>query len=97
MVQVTSGVENGDVVISVRDDGEGIDPRVLPYIFDRFRQGDGSKTRRHGGLGLGLSIARDLAAMHGGSLNAATDGPGRGACFTLRLPATRPGIAVLAP
>ena len=70
----------------VRDSGEGIDEAFLPFVFERFRQADSSSTRRHGGLGLGLSIARHLAEAHGGSITAESDGRNRGATFTLRLP-----------
>ena len=72
--------------ISVRDTGEGINPEFLPYAFDRFQQADSSVTRKHGGLGLGLSITRHLVEMHGGSIEARSDGKGRGATFTVRLP-----------
>ena len=72
--------------ISVSDTGEGIEPEFLPYVFDRFRQGDGSLTRKHGGLGLGLSIAKQIADMHGGSIQAQSGGVGQGATFTFRLP-----------
>jgi CheY-like chemotaxis protein len=70
----------------VRDTGQGISPEFLPDVFDRFRQADGSTTRRHGGLGLGLSIARQIVEMHGGSIRAHSEGPGMGAVFTLTLP-----------
>ena len=60
--------------------------RSFPYIFDRFRQGDGSATRHHGGLGLGLAIARHLVELHGGTIQAESQGPEKGATFTIRLP-----------
>jgi PAS domain S-box-containing protein len=72
--------------IIVRDSGEGIDPSFLPYVFERFRQADATSTRRHGGLGLGLSIARHLAEAHGGTITAQSEGRHQGATFTLRLP-----------
>jgi CheY-like chemotaxis protein len=75
-----------DVCVVVSDEGVGIDASFLPFVFDRFRQGDGSSTRRHGGLGLGLAIVRHLVELHGGSVCAHSDGPGRGAVFTVRLP-----------
>jgi CheY-like chemotaxis protein len=58
----------------------------LPYVFERFRQGDASSTRRHGGLGLGLALVRDLVQLHGGSVSAQSEGEGKGAMFTVRLP-----------
>jgi len=74
------------VEIVVADTGQGIKPDVLPYIFDRFRQGDSGSSREHGGLGLGLAIARHIVEMHGGTIQAASEGDGRGARFTVRLP-----------
>ena len=76
------------VELVVTDTGEGIDPDFLPYVFDRFRQFDGSTTRRHGGLGLGLAIVRHLAELHGGTVRAESAGRGRGAAFTVTLPLT---------
>ncbi len=78
--------EGGSVEIRVEDTGCGIEPNVLPYVFDRFRQADGSIRRRHGGLGLGLAIVRHIVELHGGSVSAASEGEGRGATFTVRLP-----------
>jgi len=72
--------------LAVADTGIGIAPAFMPYVFDKFRQGDGSYTRQHGGLGLGLAIARHLTELHGGSIEARSDGEGRGATFTVRLP-----------
>jgi CheY-like chemotaxis protein len=74
------------VELSVTDTGIGINPEFLAHVFDRFRQADPSTTRQHGGLGLGLSIARHLTELHGGTLEAVSDGPDRGATFTVRLP-----------
>jgi signal transduction histidine kinase/CheY-like chemotaxis protein len=75
--------------ITVSDCGVGIEPQMLPYIFDRFRQADGSTTREHGGLGLGLAIVRHLVELHGGTVSAASDGRDRGATFTVVLPLAR--------
>lgn len=85
-VELDARVANGRLQVRVRDEGEGIDPGSLPYIFDLFRQADGSITRRHGGLGLGLAIARHLLDQHGGSIRAASDGPGHGATLTVEMP-----------
>ena len=73
--------------ISVSDSGVGITPEFLPYIFDRFRQADGSTTRVHGGLGLGLSIVKHLVQLHQGSVEVESQGKNKGACFTIILPA----------
>lgn len=70
----------------VTDTGEGITPEFLPYVFDRFRQAEGSIARRHGGLGLGLAVARHLVELHGGTISAESGGPGRGASFKVDLP-----------
>lgn len=75
-----------EVVLSVRDSGEGVDPEFLPFVFDRFRQADGSTTRLHGGLGLGLAIVRHLVELHGGTVSADSAGKGKGAAFTVMLP-----------
>jgi PAS domain S-box-containing protein len=72
--------------LTVQDTGKGIDPSFLPYVFEAFRQEDSSTTRSHSGIGLGLSIVRSLVELHGGSINAASDGRGRGATFTVELP-----------
>ena len=82
------------VEISVSDSGQGIDPRFLPFVFDRFRQADASTTRRHGGLGLGLSIVKSLVEMHQGTVEAQSPGEGQGATFIVCLPlAETHGIA----
>jgi PAS domain S-box-containing protein len=72
--------------IAVRDTGQGIRPEFLPHVFDRFRQADASTTRTHGGLGLGLSIVRNLVELHGGSVRAESEGEGRGSTFIVSLP-----------
>jgi signal transduction histidine kinase/ActR/RegA family two-component response regulator len=72
--------------IVVRDRGIGIDPAFLPNVFDRFRQADGSMTRQHGGLGLGLAIAREIVELHGGAISAESEGPGLGSTFSVALP-----------
>jgi signal transduction histidine kinase/CheY-like chemotaxis protein len=74
------------VELSVSDNGQGIKPDFLPFVFDRFRQADASTTRRHGGLGLGLSIVKSLVELHGGSVDVQSPGEGQGATFFVRLP-----------
>jgi signal transduction histidine kinase/CHASE1-domain containing sensor protein/CheY-like chemotaxis protein len=76
----------GAVEVSVSDTGRGISKEFLPYVFERFRQADSTTTRSHGGLGLGLAIARHLVEIHGGTINGESGGDGRGATFTIRLP-----------
>jgi PAS domain S-box-containing protein len=85
-VTVAVGTRDGSVELRVTDTGAGIPPAFLPYVFDKFRQADASFTRQHGGLGLGLAIARHLVELHGGSIEARSDGEGSGATFVVRLP-----------
>lgn len=89
---------DADVVIAVADTGAGIEESFLPHVFERFRQADASTTRQHGGLGLGLSIVKNLVEMHGGTIAAASAGPGRGSTFTVSLPAcSRAPVSHAAP
>ena len=85
-VEVCLARRNGEVEISIADSGQGIKPEFLPLVFDRFRQEDGSISRRHGGLGLGLAIVRHLVELHAGSVDAQSGGEGKGARFIVRLP-----------
>jgi PAS domain S-box-containing protein len=85
-VQVWYERIDSHVEINISDTGQGIDPEFLPHIFDRFRQSDSSSTRRHGGLGLGLSIVRQLVELHGGMVTADSPGEGKGANFKVMLP-----------
>ncbi|HMF58658.1 MAG TPA: PAS domain S-box protein [Pyrinomonadaceae bacterium] len=78
--------EDSHAEIVVRDTGSGIRPDFQPFLFDRFRQADSSTTRIHGGLGLGLAIVRHLVELHGGTVEAASDGEGKGSVFTVQLP-----------
>jgi CheY-like chemotaxis protein/two-component sensor histidine kinase len=77
---------NAHIELIVRDTGQGIEPEILPHVFDRFRQADSSKTRRHGGLGLGLAIVQHLVELHGGTVTAKSDGEGKGSEFRIVLP-----------
>jgi signal transduction histidine kinase len=85
-VEVRLEPDGADVAIRVKDTGEGIAPELLPHLFERFRQGDGSATRAHGGLGMGLAIVRHVVEAHGGTVAAESAGAGRGSTFTVRLP-----------
>jgi signal transduction histidine kinase/CheY-like chemotaxis protein len=77
---------NSHIEIRVTDTGSGISPEFLPHVFERFRQADSSTTRKHGGLGLGLSIVKHLVELHGGSVAAESAGEGKGATFIVKLP-----------
>jgi signal transduction histidine kinase len=85
-ISVTLRGEHGQVVVRVRDTGIGISADFLPHVFERFRQADASTTRTHSGLGLGLAICRQLVELHGGTIEAASDGLGQGTTLTVRLP-----------
>ncbi len=85
-VYVDVTVETGEVVVSVRDNGTGIAPEVLPHIFDLFTQGPRSLARSEGGLGVGLNVVRNVVSMHGGTVRADSDGLGQGSRFVVRLP-----------
>lgn len=93
--QVDIGVcrEATRLAITVADNGVGIKKDFLPHVFDRFRQADASTTRRHGGLGLGLSIVKHLVEQHGGTVTASSAGDMQGASFTVRLPLGTPAAA----
>ncbi|MCC6553550.1 MAG: GAF domain-containing protein, partial [Polyangiaceae bacterium] len=86
MVSVRLSQDERCAEIVITDDGEGIVPDLLPYVFDRFRQGDSAAGRRHGGLGLGLSIVKNLVELHNGTVEVASAGLDRGAAFTVRIP-----------
>ncbi|HET6247934.1 MAG TPA: PAS domain S-box protein [Tepidisphaeraceae bacterium] len=87
-VQVVMERVNSHIEISVIDTGEGIGPQFLPFVFDRFRQADGSTTRQHGGLGLGLAVVKQLVELHGGSVRVKSAGIGLGSTFIVTLPVT---------
>ncbi|WP_437756840.1 ATP-binding protein [Sorangium sp. So ce1389] len=95
-VSIQLGKSEGLARIQVSDNGQGIVPEFLPYVFDRFRQADSTSTRPHSGLGLGLAIARHLIELHGGTVRAESAGEGKGATFTVDIPlAPRGAIAAL--
>ena len=87
-IKVSLTSRDGAAIVTVRDHGEGISLAFLPHVFERFRQADATTTRRHGGLGLGLSIVRHLVEAHGGTVHVASDGPGHGSRFTIAIPIT---------
>jgi len=92
-IALTAMFEHGTAVVSVRDRGVGISPELLPSVFDLFTQAETSDALAPGGLGIGLALARRLVELHGGTLDATSEGPGRGSTFTVRLPAA--GAAAL--
>ena len=85
-VEVTVAGDEYTLRVTIADTGRGIEADFLPFVFDPFRQADGSTTRRHGGLGLGLAIVRNLVEMHGGSVTATSAGEGQGSSFAVHLP-----------
>lgn len=96
-VSVATAYDGARATLTVTDRGAGIEPAFLPHVFDRFRQQDGSITRRHGGLGLGLSIVRQLVELHGGTVTVESEGVGHGARFTVSLPVLRAAPAAVEP
>jgi signal transduction histidine kinase len=85
-IEVALDRVEGQAQVRVTDSGQGIDPKFLPYVFDRFRQADSSSTRSHGGLGIGLTIVRHIVELHGGTARAESRGEGTGASFLVNLP-----------
>ncbi|CAN7296991.1 response regulator [Rhizobacter sp. LjRoot28] len=94
VVRILCDVDGDGLTLTVADAGQGIAPDFLPHLFDRFTQAQGGANRGHGGLGLGLSIVRHLAELHGGQVEAFSEGLGKGATFVVRLPSQAPAGAV---
>lgn len=95
-IEVRTWTENGEVVLTVRDNGVGIAAELLPHVFDVFVQGSSTLDRSQGGLGIGLSLVRRLAELHGGDIEADSKGPGAGSVFILRLPRIEPPLQLAA-
>jgi CheY-like chemotaxis protein len=89
-IELTATREAQDAVVAVRDSGTGIVATALPRVFDMFMQGENSRDRTQGGLGIGLTLVRSLVEMHGGSVDARSEGPGKGSEFVVRLPLANP-------
>jgi signal transduction histidine kinase/ActR/RegA family two-component response regulator len=96
-VRISMGRARGGVEIAVSDTGQGIRSDFLPHVFERFRQADSSNTRHHAGLGLGLSIVKQLVELHGGSVRAESPGEGQGTTFTVSLPVRQGAVPALPP
>jgi len=94
IVRVTIDTDSMYARIAISDTGKGIDPKYLPHVFERFSQAETGTTRTHGGLGVGLSIVRHIVESHGGSVEAHSEGEGRGATFTVKLPTCPPPVSV---
>ncbi|HUE82081.1 MAG TPA: ATP-binding protein [Pyrinomonadaceae bacterium] len=90
-VDVRLSRDDDDVVVVIEDNGQGIDPAFLPNVFEMFRQGDARASREHTGLGIGLALVHQLVKLHNGSVTAYSEGVGKGATFTVRLPVKTPG------
>jgi signal transduction histidine kinase/ActR/RegA family two-component response regulator len=88
-IEISLGHDGDTAVLLVADTGQGIDASFLPHVFEMFRQADGSNRRRHGGLGIGLALVRQLVQLHGGTISAESDGPNKGSRFAIRLPLLR--------
>lgn len=93
-IRLSLSREGKDIVVKVKDSGQGIEPSFLPYVFDRLKQEDMSTTRSHGGLGLGLAITAHIVELHNGKIEARSEGRGKGAEFILRIPALEKAVNV---
>jgi two-component system CheB/CheR fusion protein len=89
--------QDNNAVLTVTDTGQGIDASFLPHVFEMFRQADGSNRRRHGGLGIGLALVRQLVQLHGGTISAESSGPNKGSRFIIRLPLLREAASLNTP
>jgi CheY-like chemotaxis protein/anti-sigma regulatory factor (Ser/Thr protein kinase) len=89
--------EDDQAIIAVADNGVGMSASLIPYVFDLFRQGERTLDRSQGGLGIGLTLVREIVQLHGGSVHAHSDGVGRGSTFTVKLPVRRPMDTVPGP
>ncbi len=85
-LQVRCEASDSEATVRIADQGEGIPPEFLPHVFERFRQADASRTRPYGGLGLGLALVKSFVAAHGGTVEVASEGPGKGSVFVVKLP-----------
>lgn len=88
-ITVSISINNGNVALTVKDDGQGIDPAFLPHVFEIFRQADTGTTRTQSGMGVGLAVLKQLVELHSGSVSVSSDGPGQGSKFTVDLPASK--------
>jgi two-component system, chemotaxis family, CheB/CheR fusion protein len=95
-IDVSLSSERDNAVLVVNDTGQGIDPAFLPHVFEMFRQADGSNSRRHGGLGIGLALVRQLVQLHGGTIDAQSEGANKGSRFIIRLPLLREAASLAA-
>jgi PAS domain S-box-containing protein len=96
-IELVASLQGHDAVVSVHDNGIGIEPELLPFVFELFTQSSRALDRAQGGLGIGLTLVRNLVEMHGGSVSAQSGGPGQGSIFTIRLPAVDAGTYAAPP
>lgn len=93
-IAVSITVSDDHVILTVQDDGQGIDPSFLPHVFEIFRQADTGTTRAQSGMGVGLAVVKQLVELHGGTVSVASDGPGHGSRFTVTLPLSKQAASV---